>query len=307
MGEHEVHDFGQNTSMVAHLSHAGLLPSHVYFGSYFFVLGVWWLTAVLRAQYRKGKNNEASLSFSGKCGVCSSKLVEGLVKLVACIVGIVVEAITVRALGRPANYTYETIYVSFMLAALVDIFLGLRIVLPEGIDFIAHAVGFANLAILARSQSWGHLHLTVATRLLTSYVAICATIALLLELYKPQHQVLKFIRTGAVMLQGVWLWQAGVVLDSPFAERWDEHEHANLMYITIAFAWDMCGVVLLQVFYSAIMETLFGGRNREVMRHHLGGNKKGGLVEAVKAEPVDDYKPLRTTEPLGDPTFNELH
>ena len=307
MEAHEVHGFGQNTSLVAHLSHAGLLPSHIYFGSCFFVLGTWWLTAVLRRQYRKSRGIAASLSFSGKCGACSSKLVEGLVKFVACIIGIVIEAITVKGLGRPENYTYDTIYVSFMLAALVDIISGFRIVLPEGIDFLAHAIGFANLAVLARSQSWGHLHLTVTTRMLTSYVATFATIALLMELYRPQSQILKFIRTGAVMLQGVWLWQAGIVLDSPFAERWVEEDHANLMFITIAFSWDMCGVVLFQILYAAIVEKLFGKREHGAMGRHLRGNKQNGLVEPLNADAVDDYKPLRTTEPIETTASGELN
>lgn len=296
--DHDQSGFPPNTSLVVHLSHAGLLASHIYFGSYFFVLGAWWLTAVLRDQYRRSRKAEAHLSFSGKCGACSSKMTEGLVKLVACIIGVIIEVITVKSMGRPVNYTYETIYVSFMLAAVVDILIGLQVVLPEGIDYLAHAVAFANLGILARSQSWGHLHLTVATRMLTSYVAIFATLALIMELYKPQSQVLKFIRTSVVMVQGVWFWQAGIVLDSPFAARWIEEDHTNLMFITIAFSWDMCGVVLLQVFYAILIEKIFGGHEGDGPRSRYLVTKPNGLKEPVNPEPVDDYKPLQTSAPL---------
>ncbi|KAL5960655.1 Transmembrane protein 45B [Taenia solium] len=296
-GGHDEHKSNQTITLGTHLSHNGLLPSHVYFGSCFFVLGTWWFIAILRARYRRDKRKEVTLTYPGKCGSCSRKLIEGLVKLVACIVGIVIEATTVKFLGRPANYTYDTIYVSFMLAAVVDIFSGLRIVLPEGIDFLAHAVAFANLGILARSQAWGHLHLTVATRMLTSYVAIAATLALVLELHRPQSQILQFIRTGTVMLQGVWFWQAGVVLDSPFAKLWVEDDHGNLMFITIAFAWDMCGVVLFQTFIAIVLEKLFGGRELEAQRHRLRGNKPSGPNRPVDTEVVDDYKPLQTMEP----------
>ncbi|KAH9280070.1 Transmembrane protein 45B [Echinococcus granulosus] len=297
-GEHDQHGSNQSATLATHLSHSGLLPSHVYFGSCFFVLGTWWFIAILRARYRLDRRTEVALTYPGKCNSCSRKLIEGLVKLVACIVGVVVEAITVKTLGRPANYTYDTIYASFMLAAVVDIFGGLRIVLPEGIDFLAHAVAFANLGILARSQAWGHLHLTVATRMLTSYVAISVTLALVLELHRPHSQMLQFIRTGAVMLQGVWFWQAGVVLDSPFAGRWVEDDHGNLMFITIAFAWDMCGVVLFQTFFAVTVEKLFGGQGLKAPRHHFRGNKQSGQNEPVNIEAVDGYKPLQTTEPL---------
>lgn len=296
-GEHNGNKSNQSTTLGTHLSHNGLLPSHVYLGSCFFVLGIWWFIAILRARYRRDKCEEVTLTYPGKCGSCSRKLLEGLVKLVACIIGVVIEATTVKLLGRPAYYTYDTIYVSFMLAAVVDIFSGLRIVLPEGIDFLAHAVAFANLGILARSQAWGHLHLTVATRMLTSYVAIAATLALVLELHRPQSQILHFIRTGIVMLQGVWFWQAGIVLDSPFAKFWVEDDHGNLMFITIAFAWDMCGVVLFQTFIAIAFEKLFGGRQFGAPRHHFHENKQNGPNGLVNTEVVDGYKPLQTTEP----------
>nr|CUU98938.1 hypothetical transcript [Hymenolepis microstoma] len=279
-----------------HLSHAGLLPSHIYLGSSFFVLGAWWLTAVLRKQYHRGSKTECCLSYSGNCGSCSSKMVEGMIKLIFCIVGCVIEGITITALGRAKNYTYETVYASFMLAALVDIFQGLRVVLPEGIDYLTHAVAFANLAILSRSQSWGHLHLTVSTRMLTSYIAMFATLVLLMELYKPKSQILKFIRTGTVMLQGVWFWQSGIVLDSPFAERWAEEDHANLMFITIAFSWNMCGVVLFHVFYAAIMEKIFGRSDLEGSRSRYLENKANTVKESIDPESINDYKPLQQND-----------
>ncbi|KAL5107647.1 Transmembrane protein 45B [Taenia crassiceps] len=296
-GDHDEHSSNQSITLGNHLSHNGLLPSHIYFGSCFFVLGTWWFIAILRARYRCDERKEVALTYPGKYDSCSRKLTEGLVKLVACVMGVVIEGITVRFLNRPANYTYETIYVSFMLAAVVDIVNGLRIVLPEGIDFLAHAVAFANLGILARSQAWGHLHLTVATRMLTSYVAIAATLALVSELHRPQSQILQFIRTGVVILQGVWFWQAGVVLDSPFAKLWVENDHGNLMFITIAFAWDMCGVILFQTFIAIALEKLFGGKEFQARRHRLLENKQNGPNGPVNAERVDDYKPLQTTEP----------
>ncbi|VDD77803.1 unnamed protein product [Mesocestoides corti] len=201
-------------------------------------------------------------------------------------------------MGRPENYTYCTIYSSFMLAALVNILAGLRIVLPEGIDFLAHAVAFANLGVLARAQAWGHLHLTVATRLLTSYVAMFAAFALVMELYRPQSHILKFIRTGAVMLQGVWFLQAGLVLDSSFSERWIEEDHTNLMFITIAFSWDMCGVVLFQIFFAAIMEKLCGGSKVEDHRQRLRTTEGARTIKDVNMNGVDEYKPLQTLESL---------
>ncbi|VDM24078.1 unnamed protein product [Hydatigera taeniaeformis] len=297
-GEHDEHSSNQSTTLVTHLSHNGLLPSHIYFGSCFFVLGTWWLIAILRSRYRRDKRKEVALAYPGRCDSCSSKLIEGLVKLVVCIVGVIIEQTTVKFLERPANYTYDSIYVSFMLAAVVDIFGGLRIALPEGIDFLAHSVAFANLGILARSHAWGHLHLTVATRMLTSYVAISATLALVLELHRPQSHILQFIRTGAVMLQGVWFWQAGIVLDSPFARRWVENDHGNLMFITIAFAWDMCGVVLFQTFIAVVVAKLMGRRELEAPMHRLRGSKQNGPSGPVNTEVGDGYKPLQSTEPL---------
>lgn len=282
--------FPPSVYLVNNLSHAGLLPSHIYLGVCLFVLGAWWLTTVLRKQNHRVRKNECHLSFSGKCGLYSSKIIEGMVKLVACIFGCLIEAITIKTLGRTKNYTYETVYASFILAALVDIFQGLRVVLPEGIDYLTHAVAFANLAILARSQSWGHLHLTVATRMLTSYIAIFVTLALLMELYKPKSQILKFIRTGTVMLQGVWFWQSGIVLDSPFAKRWAEEDHANLMFITIAFSWNMCGVVLFHVFYAAIMGKIFGRYNLEGPRSRYLENKANTVKEFINPESINDYK-----------------
>lgn len=288
--------FPPNVSLVNHLSHAGLLPSHIYLGVSFFVLGAWWLTAVLREQNHRSGKNECHLSYSGKCGPCSSKMLEGMIKFIICIVGCVIEAITIKALGRAKNYTYESVYASFMLAAFVDIFQGLQVVLPEGIDYLTHAVAFVNLGILARSQSWGHLHLTVSTRMLTSYIAIFATLALLMELYKPKSQILKFIRTGTVMLQGVWFWQSGIVLDSPFAERWAEEDHANLMFITIAFSWNMCGVVLFQVFYAAIIEKMFGRYNLEGPMSRYLENKVNTVKESINPESINDYKPLQQND-----------
>uniref|UniRef100_A0A5K3FYA4 Transmembrane protein 45B n=1 Tax=Mesocestoides corti TaxID=53468 RepID=A0A5K3FYA4_MESCO len=142
----------QAISLEAHLSHSGLLPSHVYFGSCLFILGAWWFTGVLRTQFRRSK--------------------------------------------------------------------------------------------------------------------------------------------------GVWFLQAGLVLDSSFSERWIEEDHTNLMFITIAFSWDMCGVVLFQIFFAAIMEKLCGGSKVEDHRQRLRTTEGARTIKDVNMNGVDEYKPLQTLESL---------
>lgn len=286
-------DANQSAYLAVHLSHSGLLSSHVYFGWFCFVLGTWWLIATLRSQFKASPPSQAVLSTSGTCGFCSGKLLEGIIKLVACVFGLVIEQITVSRMGRPENYTYTTIYSSFLLASAVDILIGMRVVLPEGIDFVAHAVAFANLAIVTRAQATGHLHLTVATRFLTSYIATFATIFLTLEIYKPRYLITTLLRTGAVIFQGVWFWQSGLVLDSKFAERWKESDHANLMFITIAFAIDACGVIVFEVMVAVAMAKFFSAHMPGRLRRNVD-NQGTGL--RVNASAVDDYKPLMTTE-----------
>jgi len=234
----------------------------VYLGSCFFLMGLWWSLCMLQRQLIM-KTKTSQLSGSGKL-----QLIEGFIKAAVCIIGMGVESITVTSLGRPGNYTYTAIYASFLLAAVVDIAKGFRVVLPDGLDFIAHAIAFTNLGAVARSHATGHLHLTVATRLLTSYIALFNAGILLWELGRPQSQLLKNVRVACVMLQGVWFWQAGAVLDSGLAKRWVETEHFNLMFITIAFAWLMCGMFVLQILLFALTAKLcsFGSKVKRANR-----------------------------------------
>lgn len=296
-------DSGHVENLTIHLSNAGLLPSHAYLGSFFFVLGTWWCFAIIRSAHRTRKVSRAALSLHGKCaGSCSAQLIEGLAKLIACLVGLVIERIAVSYLGRNENYTYSTLYVGLLLASFIDILTACRVVLPEGIDFLAHAVTFANLAVLTRSHAWGHLHLTVATRMLTSYVATFVTLAIILELYKPDSLIVKFIRSGAVMVQGVFFWHAGLVLDSPLGNRWKETEHSNLMFITIAFVLDIFAVMLFQTFLAVITEKMCGRQEPRLSSRLKRSEQDRGNVMSVEDDAVEDWQPLKTAvvEESGD-------
>nr|VZI16246.1 unnamed protein product [Spirometra erinaceieuropaei] len=278
-------------SLEVHLSHAGLLPSHAYLGAYLFLLGVWWSLSVLRGQFTKAASltgsRSSSLTFTGKCGLCRSQVLEGLIKAAACLVGIIVETACVHTLGRPYYYSYPTVYGGFFLAALTDIISGTGIVLPEGMDYTANALAFANLGLIAHAQGTGHMHLTVATRLLTSYVALFNAGLLLWEYGRPQSEIIKQLRVGGVMMQGIWFWQSGIVLDSALASKWVETDHANLMFITIAFAWDMCCVVILLLLLTLITGCIFRDRQVLGIRRNLNVNLPG-----APDGPPEGYKPL---------------
>ncbi|VDL85482.1 unnamed protein product [Schistocephalus solidus] len=279
-------------SLEVHLSHDGLLVCHAYFGTYFVLLGVWWALSVFRGPFPKGTSptgsRRSSLTFAGKCGICNSRVLEGLIKFVTCLFGIIVEVACIQTLGRPYNYSYPTVYGGFLLAALTDIISGAGIVLPDGMDYATNAVAFANLGLIAHAQGTGHMHLTVATRLLTSYVALFNAGILLWEYGTPKSQILKCLRVGGVTMQGIWFWQSGIVLDSSWATKWVETDHANLMYITIAFAWDMCCVVILLSLIAIIIGCIFPHQQVLGIRRNLNVNLPG----TPEGEPPEGYRPL---------------
>lgn len=214
-----------------HLSHSGLIISHAFLGSCLFTLGIFWFVRTLHPRHR----------------LLNAPLLEGALKLLISVTGIAVEQLTVSKHDRPENYTYTTTYASLAVASAVDILLGLGVVLPEGIGVLSHIVVFGNMAVVCRAYAWGIVKLTATTRLLSTYVALFVVLMLWLDLWRPGVQLIKLSRVAGVTLLGVWMWHSGLVLDSAFSEVWSENDAANVMFISVAFVWDACGVVLLQI------------------------------------------------------------
>ncbi len=54
-------------------------------------------------------------------------------------------------------------------------------------------------------------------------------------------------RSNFTLLQSTWLIKMGFFLYKPFpgSVPWNEHDHDQLMFVTMMFAWHMAGIVIL--------------------------------------------------------------
>ncbi|VDQ13909.1 unnamed protein product [Trichobilharzia regenti] len=253
------HNGGHEMSLKT-IGNEGLFLSHSYLGVFLICLGLWWWIQALRKCYTSMKRNHieeytASITHGSSCCCCGSsksRLGEGSCKLIISLIGIIIELISLK-FNRPHEYAYFPFYTSMCLASLLDILIATIITPPNGIDYIAHALPFFILTYCSRAQSFQQTLVTQTTRLLISYWGFFTGSSIISEMILNKSVIWTWIKCFAVIFQGSWIFNTGIILNPINRQPWDEDSHENLMYAVIIFVWHMFFIIIAQLMILLII------------------------------------------------------
>ncbi len=234
----------------------GSFQGHFLNGVTFVVFGLWW-TVNLICGYQKtvtvsGSVYTSSVTFPCPC-LCQrlrSCQIEGAVKVATMLVAAVTEMLCGIRNGEFVffgNAQHATMMGFFLLSGVVDLLLHYKLPLPQGIDYVILTLAFCVEAFLFAFHLHDRTPMDVQLHTFLIYAIYGCIIATLLEMYFRSNILAALCRAYFTLLQGTWLIQMGFVLYNPLPASvpWNEHDHDQLMLVTMMFAWHMAGIIIL--------------------------------------------------------------
>ncbi|XP_077861516.1 transmembrane protein 45B-like, partial [Saccoglossus kowalevskii] len=249
----------------------GTFEGHVLPGIFFFAFGLWYTIKfsrrhILKSSNKNGKNEE--LSDDGrkwrrlrKLRGQTAEFWEGVLIIAAWIIGVIAE------LPPTDRFPYRTWAMfddtdehnfiwgnKWQHATMYTFFgiYGLAMVLSRTCvtGLLTYEKFFAALAFFVEGLLfYFHVHgrslfdITVHYMLVTTI--FLNTIVMFGELWKRDDPLLPFLTAGFMMIQGTWFWQAAFMLYPPHGTKWDEENHANVMFVSMAYCWHIAAAIFM--------------------------------------------------------------
>ncbi|CAH8821292.1 unnamed protein product [Trichobilharzia szidati] len=311
------HNGGGHEMLLKTIGNEGLFLSHSYLGVFLICLGLWWWIQALRQCYTSMKRSHieeytASVTYGSGC-CCSSgksRLGEGSCKLVFSLIGIIIELISLT-FNRRHEYAYFPFYTSMCLASLLDILIATIITPPYGIDYIAHALPFFILTYCSRAQSFQQTLVTQTTRLLISYWGFFTGSSIITEMILNKSIIWTWIKCFAVIFQGSWIWNTGILLNPINRQPWDENSHENLMYAVIIFVWHMFFIIIGQLIVLLIIAKCYNASSNWTLNDLMptattgGANNKYNRISTDGPNSVNSRDNIEYTKLLNNSDYGE--
>lgn len=227
---------------------------HALPGSFFLVFGLWWsIKYPLRYLNQKMKGN----CRSNQC-YQRLELVEGIVKAVFVLVGILAEQFVPdgphlhlynreeKSWVKLMNWQHSTMYLFYGISGVMDILVYSRLKVPQGLDRIVLCLALFIEGLLFYFHVHNRPELDQHIHSLLLIAVFGGAITIFIEVFLRDHIVLELFRTSLTILQGTWFWQIGFVLYSPWGgPEWNQTEHENIMFITMCFCWHYAAALAL--------------------------------------------------------------
>jgi hypothetical protein len=105
---------------------------------------------------------------------------------------------------REIDTQHVTLYSSFAVASLIEIFVHAKYNLPKGIEFIANAFAFGVEAFLFHFHVHGQDDINIHVHTLLVYSICFCILAVLWEFNRPNQILATYCRTAATLFQGFW-------------------------------------------------------------------------------------------------------
>ncbi|KAI1288384.1 Transmembrane protein 45B [Halotydeus destructor] len=191
---------------------------------------------------------------------------EGLVKVVACSIGMVGEYMTAFVGGHfvyMGNVQHFAMYFFFAINGLADIAAHYRTTwVPPGSDYATMAVATFVQGLLFAFHLHGRVPLDAQVHQLL-IIAIFMTLAAILIEWSNRDQVLCVVfRNFCTLLQGTWFVQVGFILHSPIAGHveWADHDHTQLMLVTAIFVAHMAASLVSIMAVAFLVHSCVGDK-----------------------------------------------
>ncbi|XP_064119103.1 transmembrane protein 45B-like [Macrobrachium nipponense] len=229
----------------------GSFIGHVVPGTFFALFGMWFTyqtfmryfmcqrvaaSSTMSEKYRMRYRNTSSF----KCPCCASLPLEGVLKVVATVVGMAGEFATGFEGGKfthIGNAQHMTMFFFFGLNGVVDIIQHYRVPIPPDMDFISGVLAFSMEALLFYYHLHGRTPMDIQVHMLLFYVVVSCAVCVALEMCYKGNVLPALGKAYFVLLQGTWFYQIGFLLYPPIGEQWDQNEHSQMMMVTLFFTW----------------------------------------------------------------------
>ncbi|CAL4082409.1 unnamed protein product, partial [Meganyctiphanes norvegica] len=259
----------------------GSFAGHVVPGTFFSLFAFWWTWKVFHRFFlcqrsaavgEKGHRNRYLNTASFTCSACQGRLpIEGILKIVAVILGMIGEFATGFEDGKFThinNAQHMTMFFFFGMNGVMDLLNFYRVPLPPDLDYVSAVLGFCMEGLLFYYHLHGRAPMDVQVHMLLFYVVACCAISTALEM-KYKHNVLPALgRIYFTLLQGTWFYQIGFILYPPGAEPWSQHDHRQMMIVTLVFAWHNAVIFV----FMALAGTLIYMRVKKLDPGHMYQN-----------------------------------
>jgi len=189
--------------------------------------------------------------FDFLCGRAKYWEWEGILKIFFTTVGGSIEILTAFKDGHfyhLGNGQHATMFFFFFLSGVIDLIVHRHpTLLPQGIQNAMGAMAFSVEALLFAFHTHDRQPMDVMIHTLLLYAVMLCAVMPLIELLHPHSALAALCRAYAVLLQGTWFWQIGFLLHNPIpnATPWDQHNHEQMMVVTMIFAWHVAGDFLI--------------------------------------------------------------
>ncbi|XP_071948486.1 transmembrane protein 45B-like [Antedon mediterranea] len=235
----------------------GTFLGHAAPGSFFFCFSVFWIIQLSYHDNGPSQHNKSALMRRiGRLPI------EGIVIVIFGIVGVIGEMsypsnklVLIGSDGEfhsSVEWQHSTMYTYFALYGLI-MALG-RSFLPslKNYEKIFGALAFFIEGLLFyyhvhhREELDVHIHILLVLSIFGCFASVLG------EVFSNENRTFVLMRILFTMLQGTWFWMVGIVLyNPPSGEPWDQDDHKNVMFVTVAFTWHLLiDMFLLLVIYG---------------------------------------------------------
>lgn len=236
----------------------GSFFGHALPGTFFYIYGLWHLTNAFYYHFKFNgtqRNHTKKSAIAYSIQFCCQKKhipIEGIIKLICCIIGMTVEGYGFF-LHSSAMYQHFTMYSFFGFAGLVDILMFHDFAIPIKFDYCLHAFSLFVEGLLFAFHVHGRSHLDVTLHILLVYTCYFSAIMVFFMIIFEKHIVFNVLFGVGFLIQGSWFWQVGSILYPIIGKAWCGTCMHEVMNATVVFCWHLFfNAVLAAIIYSIV-------------------------------------------------------
>ncbi|CAG2169199.1 unnamed protein product [Oppiella nova] len=239
--------------LIGFKTNMGSLEGHLLPGTFFIVFGFWWTYALFDRYFKVLVDSTLTkIPKDFECTASYSRI-EGFVKIISSIIGIVCEYWT--ALDKNyefvniGNSQHMTMYIFF----LINVYNGYP--LPNGSDYMSLFIATAVETLLFCFHLHGRTSLDIHVHTLLIISIIASMVSVVIEWKYRNHMLSAFSRALCALMQGFWFYTVGFILYPPFSSGPIEESHRKQMLITALFCWQIAVIIALMKFVIILRAT----------------------------------------------------
>ncbi|XP_070000043.1 transmembrane protein 45B [Penaeus vannamei] len=262
----------------------GSFVGHAVPGTFFFFFGMWFTYRMFQRYFlcqvaAAGSGGEKCRSryrnvSSFACPGCPSLPLEGVLKIVAVVVGMTGEFATAFDAGKfthIGNAQHMTMFFFFGLNGVMDVLTHYRIPVPPDMDYVSAVLAFSMEALLFYYHLHGRSHMDVQVHMLLFYVVLACAVSTALEMCYKNNVLPALCRSYFTLLQGTWFYQIGFILYPPWGPTWDQENHGQMMMVTLFFTWHNATIFVIMALSGSLIYLRVKAKGPAAMYHGLHG------------------------------------